>query len=221
MATEKDTPQTSDPSPDRWPAQSRQVGIGDEASALHELQARFDEADRERAQFKAIAQRAQADLMNYRQQVERERRELHLATVERTIAKLLPILDDLQLALKHAPTESSDAIWVEGIRLIERRLLALLESEGVSAIAAEGKPFDPWQHEALFSMEDPSKEPGAVVMVIRQGYKLHDKVLRATQVAISQAPKPTSDNQAQSRQVPMKSGQVGLGGAEERKDSNG
>ncbi len=215
MGTEKDMPQTSPPS-GRMAGSDVPNGGQLEAQELH---TRLEESERERTQFKAIAQRAQADLLNFRQRVEREREEQRQAIVERAMTKLLPIVDDLQLALKHAPSNSSDATWpswTDGIRLIERRLQAILESEGVSAIVAEGKPFDPWQHEALFSVEDPSKEPGAVVMVIRQGYKLHDRVLRAAQVAISQTPKPTSDKQAQPQ-----SQQVGTGGAEERKDING
>lgn len=158
--------------------------------------------------------------MNYRQRVERERQDQHLAMVERTISKLLPIVDDLQLALKHAGegrgTEGNgvDAAWVEGIRMIERRLLSLLESEGVTPIAAEGKAFDPWQHEALFSVDDASKEPGTVVMVIRQGYKVQDRVLRAVQVAISQA---GQQDTAQQRQPQAKE----AGTTEEREDTNG
>ncbi|MBI4312982.1 MAG: nucleotide exchange factor GrpE [Chloroflexi bacterium] len=199
MTIDKDMPQASDSSPAPAPPST-----GEGPATLQELQARLEEADRERAQFKAIAQRAQADLVNYRQRVEREREDMRRATVERAITKLLPIVDDLQLALKHAPVQLADDSWVEGVRLIERRLQALLESEGVTAIPAEGKPFDPWQHEALFSVNDPSKEPGAVVMVIRQGYMLQDKVLRAAQVAIAQGQSTSAEetDQGQSRNEP-------------------
>ncbi len=121
------------------------------------------------------------------------------ATVERAIIKLLPILDDVQLALQHTPADHPDPAWltwVEGIRLIEHRLIALLDSEGVTSIAAEGKPFDPFEHEALFQVDDPGKPPGVVVVVVRQGYKINDKVLRAAQVGISQQQPESQEAQA-------------------------
>jgi molecular chaperone GrpE len=208
---EKDFPLIGDQSPEASAEMNASTG---ETPAEGNVHARLADAERERAQFKTIAQRAQADLLNYRQRVEREREEQHRATVERSMSTLLPILDDLQLALQHAPANAGDASWVEGIQLIERRLLTLLESEGVSPIAAEGKPFDPWQHEALFSVADPSREPGAIVMVVRQGYMLHDKVLRAAQVAIAQAPPQTTEQQTKTQ-----SKQVGTGGAEEEREA--
>ena len=163
--------------------------VSDRSPALHDVQVLLEQAEMERAQFRALAQRAQADLINYRQRMEREREEQRQAAVERAIIKLLPILDDVQLALQHTLPEHTNTAWlswVEGIRLIERRLIALLESEGITAIAAEGKPFDPFAHEALFQVNDPGKPPGVVVAVVRQGYKINDKVLRAAQVGISQ-----------------------------------
>ncbi|MBI2170807.1 MAG: nucleotide exchange factor GrpE [Chloroflexi bacterium] len=209
---EKENQPTGDQAPEG--PTSRYPRDTSETPAEGDVHAYLEEAERERAQFKAIAQRAQADLLNYRQRVEREREAQHRATVERTVTTLLPILDDLHLALEHAPATSGDASWVEGIRLIERRLLALLESEGVSPMAAEGKPFDPWQHEALFSVADQSREPGTIVMVVRQGYMLHDKVLRAAQVAIAQAPPQTTEQQTKPQ-----SRQVGTGGAEEEREA--
>ncbi|MBI4340280.1 MAG: nucleotide exchange factor GrpE [Chloroflexi bacterium] len=205
MSQEQELPQAARPSE----GSALESGPAPESTAPQELRAQLEETERERAQFKALAQRAQADLVNYRQRVEREREEQQRAAVERTLGKLLPIVDDLQLALKHAPASGDDA-WLDGIRIIERGLLALLESEGVAAIAPVGKPFDPWEHEALFSVEDPSKEPDTVAMVVRQGYKLHDRVLRPAQVAVVQVRAP-SESQAQSPQV-------GTGGPEERKE---
>lgn len=154
------------------------------------LQAELDEAVRERSQFKALAQRAQADLENLRKRKDDERTEVHRAASAHIINKLLPVLDDLQRALRQAPEDAPDASWVEGIGLIERNLLTVLESSGVTLIEADGKEFDPREHEALYSVEDSGKEPGTVVSVIQSGYRLHGRVLRAAQVSVAQGEKP-------------------------------
>ena len=157
-----------------------------EATPPEYLQAELDEARRERSQFKSLAQRAQADLVNFRKRVEDEKDELYRTTAARLITKMLPILDDLQRALDRLPANAEEAGWLEGIRIIERNLRFLLQSEGVTPIEAAGKPFDPWEHEALFGVEDTNKEEGTVVTVIRPGYKLNGKVLRTAQVAVAQ-----------------------------------
>ena len=161
-----------------------------EVPSIETLQAELDEANRERGQFKLMAQRAQADMMNFRRRVEEERGEAYHSIAARFITKLLPVLDDLQRALDHVPASAEEAKWFEGIRLIERSLQSLLESEEVTTIEADGKTFDPWEHEALFSIEKPDAEAGTVVSVIRPGYKLHGKVLRAAQVAVAQGQEP-------------------------------
>ncbi len=169
--------------------EERPPSVGDESRVAptgDTLQAELEEAVRERSQFKALAQRAQADLENLRKRMDEERTEVHRAASAHIITKLLPVLDDLQRALGQATEDARDASWAEGIGLIERNLLTLLESSGVTLIEADGKVFDPWEHEALYSVQDPDKEPGTVVSVIRPGYRFHGRVLRATQVSVAQ-----------------------------------
>ena len=161
-----------------------------EAPTGDSLQAELEEAVRERGQFKALAQRAQADLENLRKRMDEERTEVHRAASAHIITKLLPVLDDLQRALGQVTKDDKAASWVEGIGLIERNLLTLLESSGVTLIEADGKLFDPMEHEALYSVEDPDKEPGTVVSVIRSGYRFHGGVLRAAQVSVAQGDEP-------------------------------
>ena len=185
MSVEEELPKTPED-----PRQETGESQAQEAPPLETLQAELEEADRERGQFKAMAQRAQADLMNFRRRVEEEREELHRSIAARLITKLLPILDDLQRALDQSPASAEEATWLDGIRLTERGLKSMLESEGLTPIEADGQSFDPWEHEALFSVGSQDKEPGTVVSVIRPGYKLHGKVLRATQVAVAQGQGP-------------------------------
>ena len=155
-------------------------------TSREELEAQLEEAERERGQFREMAQRALADLTNYRKRMEEERGDIFDAAASRVINKLLPIVDDLQRALEQAPSAGEDTPWVEGVRIIEKNLKALLESEGVTSIEAEGKPFDPWEHEAIMSLQSNEHEPGIVAQVIRPGYKMRNKILRAAQVAIAQ-----------------------------------
>ena len=166
-------------------ANQESSGTGTQGRALLEdVQAKLEEINRERGQFKEMAQKAQADLTNFRKRVEDERAELYRSVVSRVMTKVLSVLDDLQRALEQAPSGDEDTPWVEGVHLIERRLYSLLESEGVNPVEAEGKPFDPWEHEALMTVESDEYGPGTVASVIRPGYKINGKVLRPAQVAV-------------------------------------
>ncbi len=172
-----------------------------EGASLDEAQAELEEINRERGQFKEMAQKAQADLANFRKRVDEERAEQYRSVTSRVIMKVLSVLDDLQRALEQAPSGDEDAPWVEGVRLIERRLFSLLESEGVSPVEAEGKLFDPWEHEALMTVESDEYESGTVASVIRPGYKINGKVLRPAQVAVvreqdSDEPGPPGNDEA-------------------------
>ena len=91
----------------------------------------------------------------------------------------------MQRALEYTPQESQEETWLEGIRLIERSLQSLLASEGVTPIEAEGQPFDPWEHEAMLSVDTEDRQHGTVVNVLRKGYKHHGKVLRPAQVTVA------------------------------------
>ena len=166
---------------------------GQGLSGLDDLNAQLEEAARERDQFRGMAQRTQADLVNYRRRVEEERAELQRSASAGLIMKLLLVMDDFQRALSHLPDEDVDAQWLEGVQLIMHKLDVILESEGVSRIEALGKEFDPFEHEALFYEESQDHEGGTVVTVIRDGYKLYDRVLRPAQVGVS---KPKSQEES-------------------------
>ena len=129
--------------------------------------------------------RAQADLVNYRNRMETERADLFKYGNQRLLGRLLPILDELTLALQQPSDGASSDSWLEGFRLINRKFHALLELEGVEPIEALGKPFDPSEHEALAQQQTADKEDGRVLMVVRNGYKLHNRLLRPAQVIVA------------------------------------
>ncbi len=141
-------------------------------------------------------QRARAELSNYRKRVEREQAEFGKYANAALIARLLPILDDLQRAFQTLPADLRGLTWIEGIALIERKLNAILESEGLAPIEAVGQPFDPTIHQAVMQEETDQHEEGTVIAEFQKGYKLNDRVLRPSYVKVAKkpTPQPTSDD---------------------------
>ena len=168
-----------------------------EPTEVERLQAALEEAEREKGQFKSLFQRAQADLANFRRRTATEQAELQRNASAQIILKLLPGIDDLERALQSEPQgqpsqgddPSAEPGWLEGVRLIARKFQAVLEEAGIERIEAPlDRPFDPWKHEVVFYQETLDHRDGDVLSVVREGYKLHGKVLRPAQVAVAKAP---------------------------------
>lgn len=133
-------------------------------------------------------QRAEADLANYRRRVEQERQELLKYASAGLVMDILAVADDLERALTSLPSALHGFTWIEGIYLIYRRILAVLQAHGVTEVEAEGKPFDPSCHQAIREVEG---EPGKVVQVVQRGYRLHGRLLRPALVLVgAQKPPP-------------------------------
>jgi len=126
-------------------------------------------------------QRAQADFINYKRRAEQEKEEISKFANATLMFSLLPILDDLERAFASVPPRLAKLGWVDGIRLIERKLRTSLEAQGLSQIKALGEPFDPHLHEAV--RQDKGKE-GMVIEEVQKGYKLNDKLLRPSKVVV-------------------------------------
>ena len=126
-------------------------------------------------------QRAQADFINYKRRSEQEREETSNFAKSALMLRLLPILDDWERALASIPDGLADLSWVDGVRLIERKLRAVLEAQGLSPIETVGEPFDPGLHEA--AMQGKGKE-GIVVAELQKGYKFRDRVIRPAKVVV-------------------------------------
>jgi molecular chaperone GrpE len=131
-------------------------------------------------------QRAQADFINYKRRSEQERTEVAQFANSVMVLSLLPILDDFERAFASIPPKLEKMNWVEGIRLVERKLWANLEAQGLSPIKALGEPFDPNLHEAV--RQDKGKE-GIVIEEVRKGYKLNDRIIRPSKVVVGNGEK--------------------------------
>ena len=145
---------------------------------LHSIQ-------KDAGESKDLAQRAQAELSNCRKRSEDDRIALQRQSNSRLLVKMLPVVDELELAVNHADGKKPSKSWVEGVRLIQRKVSALLETEGVTKIDAVGAPFNPVEHEAVGTEEDKKFASGQIIQVVRNGYRLHDRVIQAAQVVVA------------------------------------
>lgn len=133
------------------------------------------------AGYLANWQRAQADFINYKRRSEQENEELSKFANSALMFSILPILDDLERAFASVPPKLAKLSWVDGIKLIERKLQTSLEAQGLSQIKALGEAFNPNLHEA--AMHTRGKE-GIVIEELQKGYKLHDRVIRPAMVVV-------------------------------------
>jgi molecular chaperone GrpE len=150
----------------------------------------LEEALREKDQFRRLAQRAQADLVNYRRRATAEIEEVRRRASADILLKVIGVVDDLERALDMVPEDAVASGWLEGLNLVMRKMEGVLETSGVQKIEALGRPFEPWQLEAVHYAETSEYEPGVVTEVFREGYMLNDMVLRAAQVVIAKEPEP-------------------------------
>jgi molecular chaperone GrpE len=152
---------------------------------VEELRSQLETAKSLAAEHLASLQRTAADFANYKRRTAEDReRELGLAS-ESLLRKLLAIADDFDRALDAMPPELKSVGWIEGIVLLDRKLRALLESEGVTPIDVVGRVFDPREHEAIVSVPNSGRPDGEIVAEIQRGYRVRDRVLRPAMVAVA------------------------------------
>ncbi len=150
--------------------------------------------EQERDQFKAIAQRSQADFLNFKRRTDQERGVLVRNASGQVLIRLLPVQDDLERALSALPEDAPDS-WKEGINMVLQNLQALVQAEGVIKYEpAAGDSFDPAEQEAVYYQPTTDQPPGAVLSVVRPGYRTADRVLRPAQVVVAKAPEETAES---------------------------
>jgi molecular chaperone GrpE len=143
-------------------------------SELKDLQRQLEESQKVAEERFDLLQRCRADLENIIKRTAKEKEEYANYASQKLICKLLTILDSLEQASNHD----------EGCKVLYKQLLDILESEGLVAIDALGKKFDPYIHEALFQIESENMDEDIIVQEIQKGYMLNSKVLRFSKVAV-------------------------------------
>jgi molecular chaperone GrpE len=147
----------------------------------------WDASEAKAAEYMDAKLRAQAEFSNYKKRVNRDREQFQKDAVGRVIRNYLPVLDDLDRALKDKPQNGAGETWAEGIELIYRKMVTLLENDGITPIEAEvGQEFNPNMHEAIARVPGTDHDSDAIIDVMQIGYMIGERVLRPTRVAIAQ-----------------------------------
>lgn len=132
--------------------------------------------------------RALADLENFRRRVAREKDELRQFGAAGLLESVLPVLDNLQLALAAARQHAEDKTIAEGVAMVLEQLKGALERHGLKEVNPVGQRFDPHLHESLAHQPDPEVPEEHVVQVVRIGYTLNGRLLRPAAVVLSGGP---------------------------------
>lgn len=132
--------------------------------------------------------RALAEADNIRRRAQRDREEYVKYATEALLRDLIQVLDNLDRALEAARERRDAAGVVEGVELVQREFLRVLERHGVARYGARGEPFDPTRHEAVARVVTADVAPNTVVSEQLPGYLLHGRVLRPALVAVAVAP---------------------------------
>lgn len=129
--------------------------------------------------------RIQADFENLKRRVDRERDEVYRHAAGDLVARLLPVLDNLERAFEAARRAQGNDSLVEGLALVRQQLLYELHREGLRPVETEGRPFDPHLHEAVATRRDPELPAGTIVEELQRGYLFHDRLLRPALVRVN------------------------------------
>jgi molecular chaperone GrpE len=134
--------------------------------------------------------RTTADLENYRKRAAREKQEAIRYANESLLEKLMPVLDNFDMALSAAENNQTGAAQSlqQGIQMIFQQFRTALQNAGLEEIDALGKAFDPHLHEAIAQQESADSPEGQVLQQVRKGYKLRDRLLRPASVVVAKKP---------------------------------
>jgi molecular chaperone GrpE len=145
---------------------------------------RIVDLERELQDVREQSLRRTAEMDNMRRRFNQEREILIFEGNKRLLTELLPVVDDLERTLQHAEKSK----LTEGVELVYRNFLKVLDRYGVKPMEVVGKPFDVHAHDALMEEASTDAEPGTVLKEIQKGYMLNDAVLRHAKVIVSKAP---------------------------------
>jgi molecular chaperone GrpE len=151
---------------------------------LELIKAAWEASEAKASEYLDGWQRAKAEFINYKKRVNRDRDQYNKDAIGKVVRNYLPVLDDLERALKDKPNDDQ-ASWAVGIELVYRKLATILENDGVTRIEADGAMFDPNLHEAVAQLDSPDHESGQIVDVIQTGYMIGERVLRPARVCIA------------------------------------
>ncbi len=157
------------------------------ASEHDTLKATLAEKEAEATANLEMFMRERAELENFKRRMQREQAESIRFANEPLLRDLLPVLDNLDRAVNHAQSGTTQSL-VDGVTLVGRSFLETLEKYGVVRMTAKGEVFDPTKHEAMAQVEKADVEPNSVVDEYCPAYLLHGRLLRPALVTVAKAP---------------------------------
>ena len=161
-----------------------QAEASDALPRVEDADAALQALQREKDELQDRLLRTAADFQNYRNRVDRERRDLIESAASDVIAEMLPIVDNFERALQ-APAPPEDEAFRKGIALIHRQMLDLLRKRRVTPIEALGADFDPRYHQAVIHESSDVHREGEVMEELQRGYMLGDRLLRPAMVKVA------------------------------------
>jgi len=154
------------------------------------LQAQLEEKTREASEYFDKWLRLRAEFENFKKRMQKEKDDLVKFGNENLLKALLPVLDNLTRAIDHGRNAQDKSPLLEGVEMICKEFLNILDRFGVKTVPAVGEAFDPEKHEAL-SQEESDQEPNQVIAAVQNGYFYHDRLLRPARVIVSKGrPEP-------------------------------
>ncbi len=159
----------------------------EEPSEVERLMAELETAREEARLNHDLYLREAAETENYKKRVTREKHDAIRYANESLVRDLLPVIDDLERAARHAPDDGTPRPLLDGIELVLRGCLEALQKHGVTQVTAKGQPFDPEKHEAYAQVETDEHEANTVVDEVHPGYYLADRLLRPSLVSVAKA----------------------------------
>ena len=160
-------------------------------SLKKELEEKTKLADDYLSQLKYL----QADFENYKKMVARGREMYEMCATEELTKSLLPLIDDLEIAIASAKQNEDRLSFVEGIGLIYKDLMAVLGEEGLKPIKAVGEKFDPYKHEVIMTIVDDGLPEDTILEELEKGYMLGSKLIRTAKVKVSKVKGPSDSSQ--------------------------
>ncbi len=149
------------------------------------VEEQLERAHKEVAEHLDDLKRLKAEFENYRKRVLKEQTQLVERASQALVERLMPVLDNFELALIAADRSKDYDSLVRGVEIVYGELMDLLHKEGLQKIEAHGKPFDPTQHEAVLEVGDgPAEGDPVVAEVVRNGYTLKGRVVRPAMVKV-------------------------------------
>ena len=150
-------------------------------------QQQIERLTQQRGEAEDRALRSHAELENFRKRVRREMEDERKYAAMPVLRDLLPVVDDMDRAVAAAESSSDSEGLLSGVKMVRAQLDEVLQEHGCRRVEAQAAPFDPAVHEAIMQQPTSDHPPGTVIQVAKDGYLLHDRVVRPAQVVVSAA----------------------------------